>query len=58
MLGVILDAIGVPAAALQIAAPGRLVVRAANDALAGLLGCGRSELPGTDAGYALPRRPW
>jgi diguanylate cyclase (GGDEF)-like protein/PAS domain S-box-containing protein len=54
MLGVILDAIGVPAAALQIAASGRLVVRAANDALAGLLGCGRPELAGTDAGALFP----
>ena len=54
MLGVILDAIGVPAAALRVTAPGRLVVVAANGALEVLVGCAPGALVGQPAGTLLP----
>ena len=54
MLGVILDAIGVPAAAMRIAAPGRLVVVAANGALEALVGCDPGALAGQPAATLLP----
>ena len=54
MLGVILDAIGVPAAAMQLVAPGCLVLAAVNGALEVLLGRGAAALRGTDAACLIP----
>ena len=54
MLGVILDAFGVPAAAMRIAAPGRLEVVAANSALEATLGCDPGALAGQPAAALLP----
>ena len=56
MLGVILDAFGVPAAAMRIAAPGRLEVVAANSALEAILGCDPGALAGQPAAALLPER--
>ena len=54
MLGVILDAIGVPAAAMRIAVPGRLEVVTANSALEALLGCDPGALAGQPASVLVP----
>ena len=54
MLGVILDAFGVPAAAMRTAAPGRLEVVAANSALEAILGCDPGALAGQPAAVLLP----
>ena len=54
MLGEIIDAIGVPAAALRVTAPGRLVVVAANGALEVLIGCAPGALVGQPASTLLP----
>ena len=54
MLGVILDAIGVPAAAMQLVAPGCLVLAAVNGTLEALLGRAGAELRGMDAASLLP----
>ena len=54
MLGVILDAIGVPAAVMRCAATGRLEILAANAALDLLLGCERGALAGQLATVVLP----
>jgi diguanylate cyclase (GGDEF)-like protein/PAS domain S-box-containing protein len=54
MLGVILDAFGVPAAAMRAAAPGRLEIMAANSALEALLGCDPGALAGQPAAALVP----
>ena len=50
MLGVVLDAFGVPAAVMRTSAPGRLEFVAANSALEAILGC--------DPGALAGRRTW
>ena len=54
MLGVILDAFGLPTAAMRTAAPGRLEVVAANGALEAILGCDPGALAGQPAAVLLP----
>src|SRR5262245_44260013 len=54
MLGVIIDAIGVPAAAIRCDAPGAPTVVAANGALELLLGCAPGALTGALAATFLP----